>query len=364
MEIVRKELNPDELYPSNLRYNEATDTVEVSNDGTTWTPAPQSDPRNIRTQAPRGGPDPRCDTAANLTENLHEYIDANIAALNAGAGVAALISLFFERLPFGFTLLIALIEGLIGVIMALGAADLAAKFTTAVYDRLQCLFYCAMDADGILTETALQGVLAEVYATEDVSVYNVLAALALTTGAGGFFDWGTIGDVEGDCTACTDCGWCYVFDFTLGQHGFTIQQGTNPVAPFGIWTADGFKCADAQNAYYSRRALHVGRTFPSSVVTYMKLEFDYTTGYFDTNAPGAWTRFWIHDGGGDIVLDSTDPIPASPWEWTGSRTMDDLFIWLTCSAYEDAHGSLSGAGMVTKLTLRGEGENPFGEDNC
>ena len=33
MEIVRKELNPNDIYPDNLRYNPETDKVEATNDG-------------------------------------------------------------------------------------------------------------------------------------------------------------------------------------------------------------------------------------------------------------------------------------------------------------------------------------------
>ena len=235
MKVVRGELNPDDLYDSRLRYNDATDTVEITEDGgVTYNPAPAtSDPRNVMRLPPREGASARCDAAANLVQNLHDYIDANIAALNAGAGVAALISLFFERFPFVWTLLLALIEGLVGVILGLGAADLTQKFTSAVYEDLLCIFYCNMDENGVINEAGMQFILTEIYNTQNVTIYNVIAMLTNATGIGGWNDWAAQGDISGDCAACDPCGW---------SHTLTPDE-------FSIWRFDTFYsyyCADRQ----------------------------------------------------------------------------------------------------------------------
>lgn len=245
MPIIRKKLYADEGGSSNLRYDEATDTVQYSPDGTNWYDAPELDPRFTNHLPARTGGDPRCDAADNLVANIEQYIDENITAMTLGAGVAGLASILFSRLPIlgAGSLLLGLIQGAISALLAAGASALTSEFNTAAYDNLRCYFYCHMDSSGRLTETTLWHVEDEIYNYESATVYNIMRTLFAVSGFGQINDWATVGTATGDCSAC-DCSGILI----------TYTTVANPdQLPFGVSYLNMGALIDTYKFSYGRR---------------------------------------------------------------------------------------------------------------
>ena len=216
MKIIRGQLAPFGVaLPT--RWNADDQVVETSTDGgETWNPDPAADRRQQYLQPHLTTEDPRCDAAANVTVAIHEEIDAIIAALNAGADVLTLGTGFVEwLLRFSFPgWVISIVLGVMAVLLDAGAEDIDEEFTSAVYDDIQCYFYCAMNADGVLTETALNSIAGKLYSEQSLTVYNVLTQVFFyTMGWGGLTDAAAMGSETGDCGDCGACSWVYDIKF-------------------------------------------------------------------------------------------------------------------------------------------------------
>ena len=101
MDIIRKELAAGQLYPIDLRYNDATDAVQYTPDGgTTWIDSPQNDPRLNNHYPPPATDDPQCDGAARMTGLLYDYAISIDNYLQAGAAVAEITTATLILLSF------------------------------------------------------------------------------------------------------------------------------------------------------------------------------------------------------------------------------------------------------------------------
>lgn len=270
VDVIRKNINfaiPNFTFAE--RYDGTPPVHQVSTDGgETWVDSPDTDRRNQYLLPPREGASARCDAAANLTANLHEQIDAYIAALNLGALAGQLLGMIFSWLgEFGFEfVIISLIEQLISVLLDAGAEDIDDSFTSGVYDALTCYFYVAMTAEGRLTEQGLSEVLDQVYANEVVTVFNVLSALFSAAGPGGLSDIATVGDVEGDCDACS-LAFDYVEHFESPLQPYTVPRGDGihySFAPNQFGALGGDVCGDAGQCLYGETP---GSVYKAAIVT-------------------------------------------------------------------------------------------------
>ena len=71
------------------------------------------------------------------------------------------------------------------------------------------------------------------------------------------------------------------------------------------------------------------------------------------------TAFELRPNGGA----STNSDGAGTIVWNGELSPTEIII--NCSlAYNSQGASVAGSGVVTRLTFRGTGTNPFGTDNC
>lgn len=156
-----------------------------------------------------------------------------------------------------------------------------------------------------------------------------------------------------DCSEDCPGYWCYVFDFTLSDDG--IAGNYTWVDGVGLQTAlfiDG--------SYYARRvAISINITDATRL---QSMSIDYTnysagdgagTEFHGIRVMSSWVETWIQ----------TSP-PPNPMEWDGDIEVASSSIGFVVLPGVTTNHDPGGQVTVTRLTLRGYGINPFGEDNC
>lgn len=326
LEVIRDYIGIDQ---GQRFYISATDSFEYLS-GDDWLPLdPEADPRHINRVPPRDGTQPRCDAAENLVENLHTYVDENIAAMTLGASVAALTSLAFTRIPFLSPLLaIGIVEGVVAAILTAGASTLTTVFTEEVYDDLKQLFYCHMDENGRLTAESLAAVEADIFDTMSGTVYTIMRVLFATSGEAGFNEWAAMGTLEGDCDEYS-CNWCY------------------------IWSGPEIASSGNWGIIESGQIYNAAASF-ASVLTLV--EFGYE-GSIGSGSGGNGVQLWLNDSaGGDPIMQQL-PVPESPGvlQWIPEEPYVN-----TSGLYLGVNWGGGGAGVITYIKLAGIGEQPEG----
>lgn len=241
MRIIRKELAAAQLYPDNLRYDSATDTVQYSPDGgTTWIDSPQSDPRNAQTLAPRPGVASPCDNAAAIIAVLQQLETAIVAQLTAGTGalalgtgIVAIIALF---VPY-ISLLYLLISTFATSLVALGAGAIDAAFTPTVWHDLECLIFDFLESGVPVSDTSLGLLEAQVTAQFDVVVAAVINGVLELMGGGGVNTIMSAASADAGCSDCQACAGTY--DLAFAPYGGGLAQFSHgqTFSAFGEWVA-------------------------------------------------------------------------------------------------------------------------------
>lgn len=146
---------------------------------------------------------------------------------------------------------------------------------------------------------------------------------------------------EGECDDC-EVEWCHEFDFTTGEHGWTIDTYGAYVAGVGFvaTAAGGGKSLLLDHSFSPVVNLNsVRATLVSSLAG---------SGNFDAYAEhGAHLTLWP----------DTNPVSGDYSYSAGVSNVSFIRI------HPSANGSSSTI-TVTKIRLTGYGVNPFGEDNC
>lgn len=139
---------------------------------------------------------------------------------------------------------------------------------------------------------------------------------------------------------CTECGWCYTFDFTTGLAGWTIGHGTQDGSGLHAVNFDQFKLIQGSHS------------LSSTVVHHVEMDMDYVQGhdggYYLGNAAGT-----------NRLIEGTISV-SGVVEWDGTATMTDFFLNIVPSNTNFFNGSA----VVRSITMSGAGANPFGSDNC
>src|SRR5215207_6568398 len=150
MEIVRKQLTPDDISSPTMRFNVDEDVFEVFN-GATWQPAPTLDPRTNpgNLLPPLTGDDIRCRAAAGMTELIRQAVDQRIedaTAIELAGSIMGIVAF----IP-GFNVMYALMVALATFGFTIAREILEAAFTEDVYEDILCAFFCSVDEDGVMT---------------------------------------------------------------------------------------------------------------------------------------------------------------------------------------------------------------------
>jgi hypothetical protein len=220
MEIIRKELTPNELFPSNLRYNSGSDQVQQTLDGgSTWVNSPADDPRhNPANLVPlRTTGSVQCDSAAAMTAQFKRYVDQAITDLTVAeyltdaagilGGVFLELGILFDIVAYAFS-----------AIFSIGASTLTSDFTPTVYQTITNILFCDIGADGSVSASQLVRINADILAQLGGTVSLVWNYVMTSEGEVGLQNAGTIGSVTGSCSG-TGCEYGLVLDFTIDKYG-------------------------------------------------------------------------------------------------------------------------------------------------
>lgn len=225
------------------RYNEETGEIEITYDGVIWVPAKNSgdDPRYTSPQLPPipttgNALDDACRSATNVTNAIKGVVDGIIAdkdelltILTLATAIAALIAAIFV-FPPAASALIGLVIVAARTIFALTAAEMAALFTTDVYNDLQCIIYCELGDSDTFTESIVANIVSKIGTTFSGEVESLLSSIVKTMAEPGMNAAARGGSIElGDCTDC-DCGYPEVWKATLSGNELLLpDEGTNNV---------------------------------------------------------------------------------------------------------------------------------------
>lgn len=344
MAIIRKWLTPLEIMPASSRINPDTGELETSPDGgTTWNPDPGSDPRHNDAfrLPPTDAPDPKCDGAARI---VHAFQDALIifnSSVNAAQFATGIMTLLLVLTPvaaliagIGFLLFDALID--------IGQVEIEAAFTEGVWESIECIIYCHIGADGQIDIEKRDAIMAAILAQHPGVVYNTLVNVVNLFGEV-LMSNATVEYADtGDCEAC-DCQWCYHFDFTIDDGGFTVDT-------YGTYVAgEGWLYHPSPSVLLLQRAVSPANSLRTVIAV-------------TSNPGGAGFQRAFHYNGSYVPLGLAQTVP--PGEGTVNLILDTTTVDITAFAY-NGNVDTGAACYLRSLTLYGDfGENPFGENNC
>lgn len=207
MPIIRKRLAEEEVYPSDLRYNSETDTVQSRVNGE-WKDNPLADPRQQTTIPPRVTSDPACDAAESAKDAIKKQIDDTCNAIDASKTVFTIASIILAILSFGFYgVFIGLVLALVNELIGIGTEAINETFTPTVYHTFTCILYCHMDSSGRIKAGEFEAVKSDI--TEQIGGVGatVLHAMLNLAGEGGVNNLAALGTSTGSCDdcECSDC---------------------------------------------------------------------------------------------------------------------------------------------------------------
>jgi hypothetical protein len=231
MPIIRRRLNPNDVYPDTLRYNTDTGNVQSLVNGE-WVDNPQADPRTQTIFPPRSSSDPKCDGAQSVADAFENQINSVITAIegaDTGFTIAGIILSLFEFGPWGVLISLALF--LASQMIDAGASAVSAALTSTVWDTFKCILYCHFDSSGRLNTGELGAVISDVDAQIGGLGATVIDAMLNLAGEGGVNNLAAIGTSTGDCFACDCTPPCDI-------SGWTLYSGTSIVknVTTGHWT--------------------------------------------------------------------------------------------------------------------------------
>src|SRR5919205_3056841 len=208
MPIIRKQLKPWDVYPEDIRYNEATDTVQSRINGE-WKDSPERDPRKQTIYPPRITSNTKCDAAESVKDAFKGQIDQILTAIdNAGPAftIAGIILSLFTFGPFGVFISIALV--IANAMLDAGTTAISAALTEPVYHTFACILYCRMNSSGRLNAGTLLQVESDITSQIGGLGAIILNSMVGLAGEGGINNLASLGMSSGDCSdcGCADCG--------------------------------------------------------------------------------------------------------------------------------------------------------------
>jgi hypothetical protein len=372
VKIIRKHLSPLAAFAFPTRYVEETDTVQASFDGgTTWIDFPEGDPRKNNHTPPLDTADPRCDAAARITAGTQEAVSYIIEQLDFGATAVPVVQGLIRLLTPLFTLIpyLSLFYTVVSGILAIGSFALHTAFDEFDWDEFTCLILKNLQTSGRLTAGGFEALLADIAAEYDATQEFVLFQLYANVGFAGLNDQAGIRGETGDCSACPD-NWCYVWDLTeiSGEWEATLPNSfySGAAGTYGAGVGwRGVLCTASNGGNDNTLVVQhaVGAT-----VTHVDALYNRVLGQYSP----ANEAFRISYNGSFFVVGTTLASGASPGaqgedltiSWDGSQAMDAVTIFLRSSFRTGAVPSPLGSVALKRVSMRGTGVNPFGEDNC
>lgn len=344
-EIVRKELTEDEARPVGTRYNEDCSCVQTLVDGT-WIDNPPADPRTSPAYQypPPSTSDPACDASARIVAAIGRILTTMTTAagvIEAVNAIIAVIAVFFPPVA----LFIALLFALVNAANAIGFAAVALAFDDPTYNTIKCIIDQNIGADGQFDATEWDNFQTAIGEQFGIGIVTAVLSLMFNgIGMVGFNNMASAGTETGDCSTC---GWCYFWDFTLSDGGWT---------PIGVTTYSagvGFIGADAGSG--SRTWAYISKSFTASFITQIHMTYCKMSGSGGNNSTGVNVDLAASNVFSEFPAGGVDCPGES--DFTPNVTGDEVFCNVNA-------GNDVTTVTITRVALYGTGINPFGVSNC
>lgn len=165
-------------------------------------------------------------------------------------------------------------------------------------------------------------------------------------------------------SALPDClcdEWCYTFDFTQNDGGWSLIPG----AEFGEYSGGAWRSTSGiESALYGNRGTYIQRTFTQTMVTEITFEFAFTSGLLGSGQAANAITVVVNTSDGFIRRDNP-PSGFQTITLSGARLINSVqFIARTGIAPSGEMFDPGGECVVSKVIMRGTGDNPFGQSNC
>lgn len=349
MFLIRKKLSAAEILPANRRYNPTTDTFEYTPDGgTTWVEDPASDPRHsdIFRLPALTGEDARCDAAARIAAAWEETLNTFIQSVNAAQFAVAVLTLILLFLgPVGVLLDAALTIG--GALILIGVSNIAAAFTTEVWEQITCIIYDHIGADGQVSAAQSADIMTDINAQFSSVISGTLGNLVQLYGEVLMSNAGVERDETGDCSGCD--GWCFEIFFDVGDGAFVEDAINGPGANYSSGVGWIEKTVDVTTGTYIQSAALTPTIFTHVEFDYIAFE-QTTSAVIALGLAAGFPVVEVEDGVGNTL---------TTVEWDGAQEADIVYLQIGNSVT-----GTGGTSIISRVLMRGTGTNPFGGDNC
>jgi len=374
MKIIRKQLAPLAAYAYPTRYDEVTDTVEVTYDGgITWEAFPEGDPRRNNHTPPLETADPRCDAAARIAAGTQEAVTYIIDQIDFGATALPIVQGLIRLLTPLFTLIpyLSLFYTAVSGILAIGSFAMHAAFDTFDWDAFTCLVYNNLAANGRLTAAGFELLLADIATEYGDTQETVLYQLYANTGFAGLNDQAGIRSETGDCSACPDT-WCYTIDCEQSSgNAYSSKLNSTYLGSNGAYIPGQGWVATLGGSPTSRSLDMCVQLVVGAQVTEFSVVYDRTPGqYTITQQVGELDANGVYEVRiGTVLLNlGSNPGPSGvdlTAQWLGNLWLDTVGVFIRCSFRDTTANPVpTGSATLKRITLRGTGTNPFGDNNC
>jgi hypothetical protein len=322
-----------------------------------WTPITGStiDPRTQGTVAPPyttvpAGQQGNCLAAANIIAFFKEFMRQTIATLISDGddtpNTLAYVQTAYGEI-FGTSGLLAQPDMRAYAIAAAGYGNvaIAAAMTEPVYTALDCILFCDLASDGFITDARMSNVYHDASGIIPALAGNLFTLFMNVFGKNGLMLMETrAGIVTADCTGCTECSWCWDFDFTLGEQGWTG------------WAGGGYPAVLVSGAGWQNTP-DVGR---GDIQIVFGRTIAYRSAEVFLGASGV-----LSEGTGSSLYDDSGQIAGIVPRILGTQNYASPDASRSTTGFIVTDGIGGGAiGTIIKIRMRGQGDNPFGADNC
>lgn len=294
-----------------------------------------------------------CGVATYLVDYTDAIFQDIIDNITLGEDVLQVVEILIPAFGIG-GVLFEVVVGVIDAIISIGASAARSAINTSVLENMQCTLYCKLKAAGKADVTTVRAWIDEQYAIAppNIALRNWLLLLdALTDAALGTRIFVGSKSPSAECAAictCPDPEWCYTYDFTTSNGGWSAWNNRATYSAGNGWTrnpsnlpgrvtiqkAFGFTAnikrieitlSAAMNGNYKRVSLYAP-VYPNNSQLY------YDAGWTTTQ----------------LFLDGN-------WNLSG--------FWMDLQ--NDGNGTTTPyTGYIRRITFRGTGTNPFGTNNC
>jgi len=221
------------------RYTEDGQLETSEDDGLTWQLNPDADarinPPVIFPVLDHGEDDPECDAANAVVSIIKDQqqeqyqikVDGGTAARIISAVTVLLVMLGI--ITGGLTAALAVFTTAIAAIMfGVTAEDFNDAFTETVWHDFLCIIRCNISAEGVVTESGWSAIKTDIQVGITGIAGDWLYSIVNAIGSGGLTNAANSGfNADESCEEC-DCGegWCYYWDFTVDDYGWSGGWGT------------------------------------------------------------------------------------------------------------------------------------------